>query len=163
MQTTLEAIRLLALQLRPAVLDDLGLAAAFRWLAEDARYRLRLTVDLHLEGIADTSGGHALPAVYETALFRIAQEGLTNVARHAQAQRVVLSLVQDGHAIHLLVRDDGCGYDPARQKEGLGIFGMRERAALLGGTITIRSKAEQGTVVEVNVPLPCESKESEHA
>jgi two-component system sensor histidine kinase UhpB len=163
MQTTLESIRVLALQLRPAVLDDLGLAAAFRWLAEDARQRLRLTVDLHLEGIANASAGHALPSIYETALFRIAQESLTNVARHAQAQRVALSLVQDRHGVHLLVRDDGCGYDPARQQGGLGIFGMRERAALLGGTITIQSKAGQGTVVEMNVPLPCESKELDHA
>ncbi len=160
-QHTLDNIRTLAQQLRPSVLDDLGLHAAFRWLAEDARQRLQLAVELHIDGVEDTSqtrlvGGQrtlARPALYETALFRIAQEGLTNVARHAHAQRVFISLTQDQEHICLQVRDDGCGYDPAQRQQGLGIFGMRERAALLGGTVTIESRSGQGTLVRAILPL----------
>src|SRR5947209_15172489 len=132
-QQTLENIRTLAQQLRPSVLDDLGLHAAFRWLAEDSRERLRVPVELHIEGVKEDSRGGQLPALYETALFRIAQECLTNIARHAQAQPVNISLIQKQGHIYLQVRDDGCGYDPSQHHTGLGIFGMRERATLLGG------------------------------
>jgi two-component system, NarL family, sensor histidine kinase UhpB len=160
-QHTLDNIRTLAQQLRPSVLDDLGLYAAFRWLAEDARQRLQLAVELHIDGVADTSqtplvGGQKTPArtaPYETALFRITQECLTNIARHAHAQQVFISLTQDQEHICLQVRDDGCGYDPAQRQQGLGIFGMRERAALLGGTVTIESRSGQGTLVRAVLPL----------
>jgi two-component system sensor histidine kinase UhpB len=158
-QHTLDNIRTLAQQLRPSVLDDLGLHAAFRWLAEDAHQRLQLAVELRIDGVEDTSrtrhaGAPAHPALYETALFRIAQEGLTNVARHAHAQRVFISLTQDQEHICLQVSDDGCGYDPAQSQQGLGIFGMRERAALLGGTVTIESRSGEGTLVRAVLPLP---------
>jgi two-component system, NarL family, sensor histidine kinase UhpB len=156
-QRTLEDIRTLAQQLRPGVLDDLGLQAAFRWLAEDSRQRLHLDVALHLDDSEDDEQNNhtsALPALYETTLFRIAQECLTNVARHAHAGHVWLSLAQDSQAIFLQVRDDGCGYDPLQRHEGLGVFGMRERAALLGGKIEIQSDAEQGTTVQAILPLP---------
>ncbi len=150
---TLEDIRTLAQQLRPSVLDDLGLHAAFRWLAEDGRQRLKLAVELHLDGVTETVRGGRRPALYETIVLRIAQECLANVARHAHAQRVCISLQQDSEQIRLQVSDDGCGYDPSQHHSGLGIVGMRERAALLGGTITISSQPSSGTTVEAVLPL----------
>ncbi len=160
-QLTLENIRTLAQQLRPAVLDDMGLHAAFRWLAEDARQRLHLDVELHLEAVEDTSRGCKQPTLYETALFRIAQESLTNVARHAHARRVCILLTQEQGRICLQVRDDGCGFDPSQQHSGLGIFGMRERASLLGGTVQIQSHPGQGTTVQAILPLPIENAREE--
>jgi len=151
---TLENIRTLALQLRPAILDDLGLQAAFRWLAEDSRQRLQLPVDLHLESTEDASGEYHHDALYETTLFRIAQECLTNVARHAHAQRASVSLRRNHQHMLLQVRDDGCGYDSAQHNSGIGILGIRERAALLGGKVTIDSQPGLGTTVEVSLPLP---------
>jgi two-component system sensor histidine kinase UhpB len=199
---TLDDIRALAQQLRPSVLDDLGLLAAFRWLAEDGRQRLQLAVELHIDSI---EGVHRAPPrgregfetrypsrsthreaqslsprqgdrgilpggqvtkgpydLYETALFRIAQESLTNVARHAHAQHVTISLTQDQEQIYLQVRDDGRGFDSAQQHAGLGIFGMHERAELLGGTVTIQSQPGQGTMVRAVLPLST-SKGEEHA
>lgn len=152
-QRTLDNIRTLALQLRPGVLDDLGLHAALRWLAEDMRQRLQLPVELHLEHIEETIRQQNLATLYETTLFRIAQEGLTNAARHAQAQQISLSLSQDQHSIHLQVRDDGRGFDPSDKHMGLGIAGMRERAASLGGKVTIVSQPGHGTTVEACLPL----------
>ena len=153
-QQTLENIRTLALQLRPSVLDDLGLHAALRWLAEDSRQRLQLPVEVYLESVEDIWGEYHQTALYETTLFRIAQECLTNVARHAHAQRASISLRRDQQHILMQVRDDGCGYDPDQQGSGLGILGMRERAGLLGGKVTIASRPGQGTTVEVSLPLP---------
>lgn len=153
-QRTLENIRTLAQELRPGVLDDLGLTAAFRWLAEDARQRLHLDVELHIEAIEDGSRRCKQPTLYETALFRIAQESLTNVARHAHAQHACMSLTQEKDAIALQVRDDGCGFDPSLRYGGLGIFGMRERASLLGGMVEIQSEPGQGTAVQARLPLP---------
>ncbi|MDQ6661899.1 MAG: sensor histidine kinase [Chloroflexota bacterium] len=152
-QNTLENIRTLSQQLRPSVLDDLGLAAAFRWLAEDGHQRLQLPVELHLEGIEDLPHCKQ-PALYETALFRIAQECLTNVARHAQAEHVFLSLIQKKDEFHLCVGDDGCGYNPSLHTKGSGVFGMRERATSLGGTFDVQSQPGQGTLVQVTLPLP---------
>lgn len=153
-EQTLENVRTLALQLRPGILDDLGLQAALRWLAGDFQQRMHVPVELSIDGLEETlqqHPRHPLAALYATTLFRIAQECLTNVARHAQAQQVSISYKQDGTFISLYVRDDGCGYDPARQKAGLGITGMRERAALLGGMLMFSST--KGTVVEARLPL----------
>src|SRR6266550_6138928 len=118
-QGTLDNIRILAQQLRPSVLDDLGLQSALRWLAEDSRERLQLPVEVHQECIEESVRTQKHAALYETTLFRIAQESLTNAARHAYAQRVWLSLTQDLHSIRLQVRDDGCGFDPLQKQIGL--------------------------------------------
>ncbi len=166
-QRTLDNVHTLAQQLRPSVLDDLGLQAAFRWLAEDARQRLQLTVELQMSGVEDAartrpaSGQPAFshPAPHETVLFRIAQESLTNVARHAHAHRVCISLKREREHISLQVRDDGCGFDPALRRQGLGIFGMRERAMLLDGTLTIQSRPGEGTLVQAVLPLPASGVE----
>lgn len=156
-QQTLDDIRVLAQQLRPAVLDDLGLQAAFRWLAEDAQQRLQLPVELHVEEIEEALCDNEQRAIYETTLFRIAQEGLTNVARHAHARHAVISLTQKQGQLCLRIADDGRGFDPMAQTPGLGIFNMRERAALLDGTIAIVTQPKQGTVIEAILPLPAKA------
>ncbi len=152
-QETLDNIRILAQQLRPSVLDDLGLQAALRWLAEDSQQRLKLPVEVHQECMEEAVRTQKHAALFETTLFRIAQESLTNAARHAYAQHIWLSITQDQHFIRLHVRDDGCGFDPLQKQLGLGIAGMRERAALLGGEVTIISEQGQGTTVEACLPL----------
>src|SRR6202165_3788259 len=152
-QGTLENVRTLALQLRPGVLDDLGLDAALRWLAEDFRQRFQLPVELHIDGLEGTLRDRQYPALYATTLFRIAQECLTNAARYAQAQNVTITFKQDAQSISLRVSDDGCGYDPTKRSSGLGIIGMRERAALLGGKLVISSRPGEGTSVEAILPL----------
>lgn len=151
-QLTLENIRILAQQLRPSVLDDLGLMAALRWLVEDSHQRLHLAVNLEVDERESTY--HKLPPVYETTLFRIAQESLTNIARHAQAQQISVSLTYDQHYISLEIQDDGCGFNPLQYQTGSGMIGMRERATLLKGTLTIHSQPNQGTRVQVQLPFP---------
>lgn len=158
-QQTLDAIRVLAQQLRPSVLDDLGLSASFRWLAEDVRQRLHLTVTLHMDDIEQALRTHPRRAMYETALFRIAQESLTNIARHAQAQHVSISLKQEHDRLRLRIHDDGHGFDPATQKQGLGLLGIRERAALLNGTVQVESQQGQGTTIQALLPLSITSVE----
>src|SRR6266487_5084376 len=160
-QDTLESIRTLAQQLRPSVLDDLGLYAAFRWLAEDGRQRLQLPLELRIVGVEDRTRGREGPALYETALFRIAQESLTNIARHANACHVTMTLKQQQDYIYLRICDDGCGYDLAEHQTGTGIVGMRERANALGGTMKIFSQPGKGTTVEAILPLPVEHADEE--
>jgi two-component system sensor histidine kinase UhpB len=156
-QHTLESIRTLALQLRPAVLDDLGLHAALRWLAEDCRERLRISVELHREVPTTPTPGKEYPSLYETTLFRVAQESLTNVARHAQATHVSIELAQDEENISLRIHDNGQGYETTQRGSGLGISGMQERVSLLNGTLNLSSEAGKGTTVEVTLPLPVSS------
>jgi two-component system, NarL family, sensor histidine kinase UhpB len=153
-QGTLENIRILAQQLRPGVLEDLGLLSAFRWLVEDSKQRLHLQVTLHASSFPTTA--HPLPPSYETALFRIAQESLTNIARHAQAQQASLTLCQEQEHIRLEIQDDGRGYLPPTEHAGLGIFGMRERTSQLGGTFSIQAQSSGGTLVQALLPLPIE-------
>jgi signal transduction histidine kinase len=142
----------------------LELHSALRWLAEDSRERLQMPVEVHLEHAEDIIRTQKQGALYETTLFRIAQESLTNAARYAHPQCVWLSLTQSQQAICLQVRDDGIGFDPSQKFAGLGIAGMRERASLLEGSLTIVSRPGHGTTVEVFLPLSTSSiKDSEHA
>jgi PAS domain S-box-containing protein len=151
----LEQIRKLALDLHPAVLDDFGLPAALRGYARRLAQRGGLELDLGIDDFAER-----LPPVIETTCFRVAQEALTNVARHARARRVVVALRSDGMTAHLLVRDDGIGFDAAAgpadapADRHLGLLSMRERVALAGGEIVIASKSGSGTEIAVSFPLP---------
>ncbi|MBI2000761.1 MAG: HAMP domain-containing protein [candidate division NC10 bacterium] len=153
---TLDAVHDLALQLRPSVLDDLGLVPAVDRIVEEFRrtHGIRVTFETNLRA------GPRLPASLETALYRITQEALTNVARHAGAQSVSLLLEARRGSVRLIVEDDGRGFDVAscmsesRGERCLGVFGMRERATLLGGTLTIESTPGSGTTIFVEVPLP---------
>jgi signal transduction histidine kinase len=148
---TVDNVGRLARGLHPSVLDDLGLLAAVRRYVTDYAKGHGLPVDLKTEGL----GTRQLPSLIQTTMYRILQEGLTNVARHAKATRVELELRLEGGTLELQIRDDGVGFDPATTasaRTGLGLHGMGERVALLGGTIEIRSTPGQGTVVRVRVP-----------
>ena len=143
---------MLALQLRPGVLDDLGLVEALRWLAEDGRQRLKLAVDLQMDDAGQPSLERHIPDLHETVLFRIAQESLTNAVLNAHTQYVSIALQQEQESIRLRIQDDGCGYDTSKVCTGLGILGMCERTATVGGTLTITSHPGQGTTAEALLP-----------
>ena len=163
-QKTLEDVRRLALQLRPAILDDLGLEAALHWLAEDWKSRIHVPLDLHIDGLEQALGEQDDVGLYETTLFRIVQESLTNAARHANAQHVSVLFQCDRQSLCLYVADDGRGFDMTRSSTGLGLIGMRERATSLGGTLTITSHPGKGTRVAVSLPLALTAvKEAVHA
>lgn len=162
-QHTLENTRVLAQQLRPPVLDDLGLAAALRWLVEDSRQRLQLSVSLQLDSALSETYLHALPHIYQITLFRIVQECLTNIARHAHAQHVQLRLGQNECYLLLYVTDDGQGFDMTQPMQGLGVRGMRERVALLNGTLNVQAQPGRGTTVQAFLPLPTRIEEDRNA
>lgn len=134
--------------LRPSLLDDLGLAAAVRWYADS--YLARRGIDVGLE-IDDNL---TLPSDVEITAFRIVQEIVTNVLRHSQAESVSIELFAAGGELVLAVEDDGVGFRPAERTEGSGLVGMRERAALVGGRVEIDSEPGAGTSVRVTIPLP---------
>jgi signal transduction histidine kinase len=155
---TLEEVHDLALELRPRLLDDLGLLAALQHSLGEFRVRYRMPVDFQVVRLDDGR----LPARVETALYRIAQEALTNVVRHAQASTVGVLLENRDTSVVLIVEDDGVGFDVpevmgAHVHEGnLGLYGMRERASLIGGTLTIESMPEEGTSIFAEIPLESE-------
>ncbi len=150
----IDQVRHIALDLRPSVLDDLGLEAALRWYADRQirRTNLALHVDTDL-------GGCRLSADMETACFRVAQEALTNVARHARAARAWVELRRRDAEVELTVRDDGVGFDPSvargRAAEGasFGLLGMQERVQLLGGQFAIESQPGRGACVRARFHL----------
>jgi signal transduction histidine kinase len=146
---TIATMRRIATELRPRVLDELGLVEAIEWRAADFSERTGIATELALAAPEPPPS----PQV-AAALFRILQEALTNVARHAAARRVRIELRRDGQALLLRVADDGRGASPAalRSPESLGLLGMRERAAMLGGTATVQS-GRRGTTVSARLPL----------
>lgn len=155
---TLDGVRNLALELRPSVLDDLGLVPALQRYVRTCQDRHQLAIEFQTVGL----DGVRLPPSVETGLYRIVQEALTNVIHHANASRVGLLLEArraEPRAVVLIVEDDGCGFDADRQRHGdmaeqwLGLSGMQERAELLGGRLTIESTPDMGTTVFVEVPL----------
>jgi len=154
---TLRAIRNLSIDLRPSALDDLGLLPALRWYIKEYQQKFSITVDFQASGLK-----MRLPAAMETALYRIVQEALTNVARHAQAHHVSVTLKEDGHMVEAIISDDGCGFDVEQlqkmpgpeQERGWGLVGMHERAHLLDGTLKITSAPGRGSTVHARIPLP---------
>lgn len=154
-----EAMRLvrdLSVDLRPPLLDDLGLASAIRWYVDRYTGRTGLTVDVKIE-LPDEN--ERFSRELETACFRIAQEALTNVVRHANAHHVLVQLEKEGSVLFLTIKDDGVGFDPdsLRHREPrattLGLVSMHERAHAAGGVIHIDSKARQGTEVRFSIPI----------
>jgi signal transduction histidine kinase len=133
------------------VLDDLGLSAALERFADDFGQAHAIKLDVKLSGLDVCR----LPENVETALYRIAQEALNNVAKHALARRVSLHVERKPGLVEMAVADDGCGFDcrTALADRGLGLSGMRERAALLDGAITIESKPGTGTRITARIPL----------
>jgi PAS domain S-box-containing protein len=146
---TIQAVRRISTELRPGILDDLGLAAAVEWVTEEFQARTGTKVQLTLSGV-----DLIIDRESATALFRILQEILTNVARHANASQVNVRLVKEQGKLILEVHDNGRGVSEAELSAGrsLGILGMRERALLLGGELAISGAPAFGTRVTVQIP-----------
>jgi signal transduction histidine kinase len=146
---TLRDVRRLAVELRPKVLDDFGLVPALERLTHGFAETTRIAVDLEASAITER-----LPPEIETAIYRIVQESLTNVVKHARAGRVSVLLTRADGSIKAVIEDDGTGFDPsATDGGGIGLVGMRERIELLDGTLTVESSATTGTTVAVEVPV----------
>ena len=152
-EDALQQVRRLATGLRPSMLDDLGLAPALRWMSEQSASRSGFDVIFHHE----RTNVRLAPEI-ETACFRIVQEALTNITRHALAKRVEISLRREGDDLLLSVRDDGRGFDLNTLHEhavaggSLGVLGMQERATLLGGQLEIASVVGAGCTVQLRCP-----------
>jgi signal transduction histidine kinase len=147
---TMDALHRILAELRPGVLDDLGLPAAIRWLADEFKRRTEITCTVHMTG-----GEPQLDGGQATVVFRILQEALTNVARHAQARHVEIRLHVLPTAFELVVTDDGRGITAAEVKASgtLGILGMRERALTWHGRVTVHGERDRGTTVRVFMPM----------
>lgn len=148
-EKTLWMVRNVASHLRPAALN-FGVVSALEWLVEDFSRRNAVKGQFRMEGVEPT-----LPDIHATAIFRIAQASLTNVARHAGASRIDVSLTHGENMLVLRISDDGCGFEPAQARKGYsyGLLGMSERARLIGASLAIDSAPGTGTVVSINVPL----------
>jgi signal transduction histidine kinase len=145
---TLHDVRRLAVELRPKALDDFGLTPALERLRDTFSEQTGMRVDL------ESQIRHRLPSEIETALYRIVQESLTNVVKHAQATAVSIVLSRKPGAVTALIEDDGRGFNHDGSSAGLGLLGMGERLTLLGGRLTIESRAGAGTTIVAEVPLP---------
>jgi PAS domain S-box-containing protein len=146
-----KSVRRIASELRPGLLDDLGLVAAIEWQGEEFEKRSGIKVQFDHEIKNET-----IPPALATGLFRIYQESLTNVARHAHANKVMVSLHQTDHEVVLEITDDGKGFDSKdiKNKKTLGLLGMKERTMMMGGKYEVVSNPGKGTTVVVSVPLP---------
>ena len=147
---TIRSVQRISSELRPSVLDDLGLSAAMEWHARDFEDRFGLSVDLTLP---EQETRATRPQ--RTALFRIFQETLTNIARHAKAESVSVMLSETGDILSMIIQDDGVGLDPnlINERGSLGLIGMRERALLAGGTFSLSSVPGEGTRTTVMLTL----------
>ena len=146
---TLQDVRRLAVELRPSALDDFGLVPAVERLASNLSEQSDLVVDLEAR-----LGDRRLPPEAETALYRIVQEGLTNVVKHAAAHRVSITLVRKEAAAVVVIEDDGQGFDPEAVRAGaLGFTGMRERVELVGGRLTVEASPGAGTTLVAEVHI----------
>ncbi|MGF6507552.1 response regulator [Paraburkholderia sp. 32] len=146
---TISMVRNVASHLRPAALN-FGIVSALEWLVDEFNRRNAIACELRIEG-----GEPTLSDAHATALFRIAQASLTNVARHAAATRVEVTLVSTAAQLLLQVRDDGCGFDQqvVSRNYSYGLLGMNERARLIGGSLSIDSSPGAGTMVSIHIPL----------
>ena len=155
---SLDELRRLIEDLRPSHLDDLGLPAALRWYAGDVESRSELDIRVNAP-----QGPCELPLQIKTALFRIAQEALTNTVKHAEARHVWMTLERGDGVVTLEVRDDGKGFDqsrlPTTQRPAWGLMGMQERTILCGGQFSLKSAPGWGT--EIQVEIPCDAAEFE--
>jgi signal transduction histidine kinase len=160
---TLEELHRLIFDLRPSVLDDLGLLSAIRWYAERHLEPRGISVRCEFSGF----GGRLMPEL-ETALFRVAQEAITNIAKHSGAETVLIQCLERDGRITIEVEDDGKGFSPASlpppaaRERGLGLMGMRERVELFGGTLELDSAPGSGTRIAVSVPAVQEVGDEQH-
>jgi signal transduction histidine kinase len=146
--TTLQDVRRLAVELRPKALDDFGLVPALERLAETFSEQTGIRVQL------EAQLGERLSAEIETALYRIVQEALTNVVKHARARSVSILLMRKDASVSAVIEDDGLGFEPAEARgDGLGLVGMRERLELIDGRFDVESSRGAGTTIVAEVPL----------
>jgi len=149
----LEGVRRFSQDLRPSILNDLGLVPALEWLIADLEKRSKMITKVNITG-----NRHRLPPEKELAVFRIAQEALSNVRRHSRASSVEMTMDFGDDALTLIISDNGRGFNvPERTSDlvlsgKLGMMGMRERARLIGGTLIVQSEADAGTTVTLRAP-----------
>lgn len=147
---TIRTVRKIASELRPSILDDLGLVAALEWQGQEFMKRSGI-----ITGFRSNRPTVELPPGISIGLFRICQEALTNVARHSSARNVGIILVWERSQLSLAIQDDGHGIDPERQAKNktLGLLGMKERAQMMGGKLTIDSKPGEGVTLSITIPI----------
>jgi PAS domain S-box-containing protein len=148
-------------ELRPTALDDLGLRAALANYVQDWSVRVGVRADLHTTGLSS----ERLTSEVETTLYRIAQEALNNIAKHARAENVDVILERRPDYVSLIIEDDGVGFDqpaPGSLHQGFGLLGMQERAALVGATVQIESAAGEGTTIIVRMPVVAGQETANH-
>jgi len=146
---TLQDVRRLAVELRPSALDDFGLEPALRRLGQSVREAGGLDVQ-----VETMLGGERLAPDVETAVYRIVQEALTNVIKHANAARASIVVTRKPDGVLVMIEDDGRGFDPAASRDGgLGLLGMRERVELLDGTLQVEAEPGQGTTLIITLPM----------
>jgi signal transduction histidine kinase len=151
-ENSVRVVRNMALLLRPSMLDDLGLVPALRWQAREISKRTSMDVD-----VAADMGPDELPDAHRTCVYRVVQEALNNCARHAHARVVRIRIQQGPRRLILSIQDDGQGFD-VTQTKGLGLLGIQERVASLGGECTIQSEAGNGTILSIALPLDSVSR-----
>jgi signal transduction histidine kinase len=148
---TLDELRHLIADLRPSHLDDLGLPATLRWYAKEVQQRALFEIQVEIDGVE-----RPLDSAVSTALFRIAQEALTNIIKYAQASYAWIRLSYSDCEVELQVEDNGQGFNPSfpaqANRSAWGVLGMRERAELLGGQFELQSSVGHGTHVQVTIP-----------
>lgn len=154
---TLNEVHNMAIRLRPSVLDDLGLAAAIRSYSKEFSQNTGIKVDIRL-----LSMSMRLAPEMETVLYRVVQEALTNIARHADAENCRVTIRRKDHVIQGIIEDDGRGFDPEQvmmseeRGRGLGLHGMKERIELVGGSLEFESRINEGSTIFLEVPLQSE-------
>jgi signal transduction histidine kinase len=146
-ENSVRVVRNMALLLRPSMLDDLGLIPALRWQAREVSKQTSMEVSVAAELASDD-----LPDEYKTCIYRVVQEALHNCSRHARAARVHVRVQQEPSRLSLSIQDDGQGFD-VRQTKGLGLLGIEERVARLGGKCEIHSALGSGTIVAIELPF----------
>ena len=148
--STIATVRKIATDLRPSILDDLGLLAALEWQSEEFERRSGTKVVF-----TNKAGDISVVPKVATALFRIYQEVLTNVARHANATQADAILDSDDKRLYFSIRDNGVGFDvdTTKDKKTLGLLGIKERSLLIGGTYEIKSNPGQGAEIMISIPL----------
>ena len=147
---TVKSVRRISSQLRPGILDDLGLVATLEWQCHEFEQRTGINASFFTELTYLNQEGNLL-----INIFRIHQEALTNIARHARATQIITTLVEKNGYLNLAIKDNGIGFDieEARRKKSWGLIGMKERALLFQGELTIESERLKGTVITLRVPL----------
>jgi len=151
LSSALEELRDLARTLRPSVLDDLGLAAAIRSSVADFEKMTPVTVEMEVDALETRISGDA-----EIVLYRVFQEAMINVAKHAQAKTARVCASRNGRLVRLTIEDDGAGFDPSASsagERGVGLFSMAERLVLVGGALHVHSTPGKGTTIVAEVPL----------